>query len=143
MKIVLDTNILVSALMSQNGSSNKILVWLFENPKKINIVSNTLISEFSDVLNRKENINKFNNLTKQDIESFLDDICLISHHQNINFLWRPFLKDIKDDMILEVAFNGNADYIITNNIKDFDEVTDKFNIKVLTSAQFLKIIQKG
>ncbi len=142
MKIVLDTNIIVSALLSRNGSSNKILVWLFENEEKISVVSNTLISEYSDVLLREKNIKQYTNLSKKDIESFLDDICLISHHQNINFLWRPFLKDIKDDMVLEVAFNSNADFIVTNDIKDFRGIEENFNIRVVTSKKFLAILRK-
>ncbi len=138
MKIVLDTNVIVSALLSRKGSSNKVLVWLFENSEKINVVSNTLISEYSDVLLREKNIRQ----SKKDIESFLDDICLISHHQNINFLWRPFLKDIKDDMVLEVAFNSNADFIVTNDIKDFKNIEKSFDIKVVTSKEFLDILRK-
>ena len=140
MKIVLDTNIILSALFSKNGSSNKVLIWLFKNQEKINVISNTLLSEYCDVLLREENLKQYSNLSKMDIELFLDDICLISHHQNINFLWRPFLKDIKDDMVLEVAFNANANFIVTNNIKDFKNIEKNFNIKVVTSKEFLKII---
>ncbi|GGD40332.1 PIN domain-containing protein [Malaciobacter pacificus] len=140
MKIVLDTNVLVSALFSQNGSSNKVLIWLFENSKKVNVISNTLVSEYTDVLLREENLKQYANLSKADIEMFLDDICLISYHQNINFLWRPFLKDIKDDMVLEVAFNSSANYIVTNNTKDFKNVEKNFNIKVVTTKEFLEII---
>lgn len=141
MKIVLDTKVILSALFSKNGSSNKVLIWLFENQEKINVISNTLLSEYTDVLLRDENLKQYANLTKIDIELFLDDICLISHHQNINFLWRPFLKDVKDDMVLEVAFNANVDFIVTNNIKDFKNIEKNFGIKVVTSKEFLKIIE--
>jgi len=34
MKIVIDTNIILSALFSNKGASNKLLVWLFENKKR-------------------------------------------------------------------------------------------------------------
>ncbi len=55
----------------------------------------------------------------------------------INFLWRPFLRDSNDDMVLEVAFNGKADYIVTYNIKDFKGVKENFNIEVVTPKEFL------
>ncbi len=55
----------------------------------------------------EKNIKLFNELTKNDVLSFIDDICLISYQQNIHFLWRPFLKDKNDDMVLEVAVNGS------------------------------------
>lgn len=141
MKIVIDTNILVSALFSQNGASNKVLVWLFEESKKYNVISNTLLTEYSDVLTRDENLKAFENFSKKDIEMFLDDLCLISFHQKINFLWRPFLKDVKDDMVLEVAFNANADFIVSNNKKDFATVEESFNIKVVNAKEFLQIIK--
>jgi len=70
----------------------------------------------------------------------LDDICLISHHQKIYFLWRPFLKDSNDDMVLEVAANAKAKAIITFNPKDFKGVKEKFNIEILTPKEFLKNI---
>lgn len=142
MKIVIDTNVILSALFSKNGSSNKVLIWLFENQEKVNVISNTLLSEYNDVLLRKKNFEKYESLSKKDIESFLDDLCLISHHQNINFLWRPFLKDMKDDMVLEVAFNASAKFIVTNNMKDFKNVYENFNIKVLSSREFLEYIRE-
>ena len=140
MKIVIDTNIVLSALFSKKGASNRLMVWLFNQKKKYNVVSNTLVTEFEDVLTRDQNIKKFNNLKKEDILSFIDDICLISYHQDIHFLWRPFLKDSNDDMILEVAVNANAKAIITFNPKDFKGIKERFGIDVLTPQEYLKKI---
>ncbi|QOP46781.1 putative toxin-antitoxin system toxin component, PIN family [Sulfurimonas paralvinellae] len=139
MKIVIDTNVVLAALMAKKGISNKFMIWLFENPEKINVVSNTLVTEFEDVLLREKNRKLYEHFSKDDLHSFIDDICLISHHQKINFLWRPFLKDIKDDMVLETAFNAGSEYIITYNTKDFVGVEDKFSIKIITPKEFLKI----
>jgi putative PIN family toxin of toxin-antitoxin system len=126
--------------MSRDGVSNKLMVWLFTNKKKINVVSNTLVTEYEDVLLRAKNKKFYEQFSDEDIKSFIDDICHISHHQKINFLWRPFLKDIKDDMVLETAFNGACDYIVTYNTKDFSGVFEKFNIKVAKPKEFLKDI---
>ena len=98
------------------------------------------MTEYEDVLTRDQNIKKFNNLKKEDILSFIDDICLISYHQDIHFLWRPFLKDSNDDMVLEVAVNANAKAIITFNPKDFKGVKERFGIDVLTPQEYLKKI---
>jgi putative PIN family toxin of toxin-antitoxin system len=140
MKIVLDTNIVLSALFSSKGASHMLLTWLFRSPNKYNVVSNALVTEYEDVLTRDQNIKKFNNLKKEDILSFIDDICLISYHQDIHFLWRPFLKDSNDDMILEVAVNANAKAIITFNPKDFKGIKERFGIDVLTPQEYLKKI---
>ena len=40
-------------------------------------------------------------------------------------------------MVLEVAFNSRADYIITHNIKDFKGVKENFNIEIVTPKEFL------
>ena len=140
MKIVIDTNVFLSALFSGKGASNKLLIWLFTQEKKYNVISNTLVTEYEDVLTRDKNMKQYNDLSKVDIEKFLDDVCFISHHQKIYFLWRPFLRDRNDDMVLEVAANANARAIITFNPKDFNGVEEKFNILILTPKQFLEKI---
>jgi putative PIN family toxin of toxin-antitoxin system len=140
MKIVLDTDIVLSALLSRRGASHRLMTWLFESPKKYDVVSNTLVTGFEDILTRDENIKQFNHLTKEDVLGFIDDICLISHHQDIHFLWRPFLKDVNDDMVLEVAVNANAKAIITFNPKDFKGVKEQFGIEIMTPQAYLKKI---
>jgi len=142
MRIVIDTNVLMSALYSKRGASYMLLKWLIKkyNQKlKVNVISVTLVLEYEDVLTREENLEMFLPLQKGDIIRFIDSICKLSYHQEINFLWRPYLKDPKDDMVLEVAFNGNCNYIVTHNIKDFKGI-EKFNIKAVTPKDFLKIV---
>ncbi len=144
MKIIIDTNIFLSSLLSSKGASYKLLWWIIEQykykDKKYNVISNTLLTELEDVLSRDKNISNYTDFNKMDLDKFISAICKISFHQKINFLWRPFLKDIKDDMVLEVAFNAKAKYIITYNDKDFRGVEKSFNIKILTPKDFLKII---
>ncbi len=139
MKIVVDTNVVLAALMSRDGVSNRFMIWMFEHPKKINVVSNPLVTEFEAVLLRERNRQYYKQFSKEELQSFVDDICLVSHHQRISFLWRPFLKDIKDDMVLETAVNAGCEYIITYNVRDFSGVEEKFSIKIVTPKQFLKI----
>ena len=138
MKIVLDTNVILSALYSNQGASHKLLVWLFESKKKYSVISNTLVLEYTDVLTRTKNMAHYSHLDKEEIERFLDDICTISYHQKIYFLWRPFLKDSNDDMVLEVAVNSGSKAIVTFNPKDFRGVKEKFNIDIITPKTFLQ-----
>ncbi|ADR33959.1 hypothetical protein Sulku_1296 [Sulfuricurvum kujiense DSM 16994] len=140
MKIVLDTNIIVAALMSRNGIANALLIRLFEMDQKINVVSNPLILEMEAVLKRNENKVSCGNLDDGTIDLFIDDLCLISHHQKINFLWRPFLHDPQDDMVLETAFNSQAEIIVTYNLKDFTEVEKYFGIKIMTPKELYPLL---
>ncbi len=142
MNIVIDTNVILSALYSKKGASFKLLKWLFRYNQQVNVVSIPLITEFEDVLTRPEHRDRYHQLTIQDINLFIDDICNVSKHQKIFYLWRPFLSDVKDDMVLETAFNGNADYIVTHNIKDFRNVYESFSIQPVTPKLFLEIISE-
>ena len=57
-------------------------------------------------------------------------------HYKIYYLWRPFLRDPKDDMVLELAVASNANSIITYNRADF-KGADHFGIKVITPKDLL------
>ena len=78
-------------------------------------------------------------LTTEDIDDIIDYICSIANHRQIYFLWRPFLPDPKDDMILEVAVEAQCQYIISYNKRDFVNV-ELFGIEVLSPVEFLKLI---
>lgn len=142
MKFVIDTNVVLSALFSKNGASHQLLHWLFQQEQRMNVVSIPLVLEYEDVLTRAENLKRYPHFTKNEIGLFIDDICAVSRHQNIYYLWRPFLSDPKDDMVLETAFNSNADYIITHNVRDFRNVPETFAIQPISPGNFWQLKEK-
>lgn len=142
MKFVIDTNVVLSALFSKNGASHQLLHWLFQQEQRMNVVSIPLVLEYEDVLTRAENLKRYPHFTKNEIGLFIDDICAVSGHQNIYYLWRPFLSDPKDDMVLETAFNSNADYIITHNVRDFRNVPETFAIQPISPGNFWQLKEK-
>ena len=136
-QIVLDTNIIYSALRSRRGASYRLLS-LLDSPKfEINL-SVPMVIEYEDVLLRKIHTLNFN---ESQIDQFLDYLCLVGNWHEVYFLWRPILKDPEDDMILELAVRANCKYIVTYNNADFQGV-DKFDIKLATAKEFLQIIQE-
>jgi putative PIN family toxin of toxin-antitoxin system len=134
-QVVLDTNVLVSALRSNRGASFKLLSLIDSNRFVLNM-SVTLLFEYEDVLNRK---NSGISLGKVDIDNVLDYLCKKSNKREIYFLWRPYLKDPKDDFLLELAVESQCDFIITYNQKDFTGI-DKFGIRAITPKEFLELI---
>ena len=136
MHVVIDTNVLLSALKSTRGASYELISQL---PSKYfqPVLSVPLYSEYQDVLTRQHLLADISN---EDILGFLRYICHISHRQEIFFLWRPWLKDAKDDMVLELAVASNCKYIVTYNLNDFKNI-DKFAIEAITPAQFLKHLE--
>ena len=75
-----------------------------------------------------------------DILDFVDEILQQAQRQNIYFLWRPWLKDEKDDMILELAIASHEDYIVTFNLKDFRSI-ELFGIEAITPKDFLNLVR--
>jgi len=136
-RVVIDSNVIYSGLLSQKGSSFKLLKLIPDNAFTV-AVSVPLILEYESVL--VKNPGKLN-LNKKDINDFLDYICAVAEDTRIFYLWRPLLKDPYDDHILEVAVSSNSKYIITYNIKDFVEARS-FGIKVISPDVFLTEILK-
>ena len=75
----------------------------------------------------------------EDIDSVIDYICKVAHHHEVYYLWRPFLKDPADDMVLELAVTAGCDCIVSYNKRDFEGI-EEFGIEVLTAREFLEMI---
>ncbi len=134
-QIVMDTSVFVAALRSRRGASYKLLA-LIDSGKFVANVSVPLVLEYEDAAKRL--IGQIT-LTARDIDHILDYICVVARHHVIFYLWRPFLKDPKDDMVLELAVSARCDFIVTYNQRDFEGV-EQFGISVLTAKEFLQKI---
>jgi predicted nucleic acid-binding protein len=69
----------------------------------------------------------------------LDFHCKVATHHQIFFLWRPYLSDPSDDMILELAVAAGCNFIVTYNIRDFVRV-EGFALQAIAPATFLRHI---
>jgi predicted nucleic acid-binding protein len=95
-----------------------------------------LVLEYQEVLLR-ELSNLY--LSATDIDDFIEFHCSVAIKHQIFFLWRPYLPDPKDDMVLELAVTARCDRIITYNRRDFVGV-EKFGIRAIPPADFLREI---
>ena len=132
-KIVLDTCVLISALRSKRGASYR-LVRLIGKGLFQTCVSVPLVFEYESVAKRMA---RSIGLRYSDIDDIVDYICRVSDRRQIFYLWRPFLRDPMDDMILELAVESDADLIVTYNLRDFQGV-DKFGLRAIPPIQFLR-----
>jgi len=137
LRVVFDTNVLAAALRSKSGASFQLISLLFANKFKI-AISLPLYMEYLDVL--LPPTVKPAGVSDADILDFVDEILQQAQTQNIYFLWRPWLKDEKDDMILELAIASQADYIVTFNLKDFRNI-ELFGIETITPKNFLNLVR--
>jgi len=134
-KVVIDTNVILSALLSKKGASYKLLMLTGSDKFQI-VLSVPLVLEYEEVVVR--NVEK-TELSIDEIGDIIDYLCSISEHKEIYYLWRPFLKDPDDDMLLELAVSAGCNIIVTYNKNDFKGV-DKFGIQVMTAKEFIEEI---
>lgn len=119
MNVVIDTNILVSAIMSRDNACRKILRYAFSGDM-VPLVGTALFLEYEDVLSRDDIFSKRCPLDRERRLDFLDDVLSVAQWVDIHYLWRPNLRDEGDNHILELAVAGQARYVISQNIKDFN-----------------------
>ena len=132
-KIVIDTNVIVSALRSNKGASYKLLKLIGNTDKFEMNISVNLFFEYEAISNIHTSISPIE----------LDELMLYlyknSKKHNIFTIIRPFLIDSKDDFIIELAVQSKSDFIVTYNKKHFMNI-EQFGIKALTAKEFLEII---
>lgn len=131
-KIVLDTNVLVAGLRSRQGASFQLLSRLRSGQFELHLTV-PLVMEYEDVLHRPGLLS----LPVAAIDAVLDMVCAVASKQEVHFLWRPQLRDPKDELVLEAAVNASADFLITHNLRDF-AASRKFAVQLVTPGQFLK-----
>jgi len=95
--------------------------------------------EWQEVLTRPEHLQP--GITAEDALRFLRFLAGQAHLQEIHFLWRPFLQDADDDMVLELAFAAGCRHIVTHNVKDFHG-SEQLGVTAITPRAFLNLMQK-
>jgi putative PIN family toxin of toxin-antitoxin system len=132
MRVVLDTNVLVSGLRSKRGTSHRLLR-LLGRGKFTTCVSVPLVVEYEKALLDPDSGVPFG---RRGVEQFIHYVCTVSDRRKVYFLWRPFLRDAKDDMLLELAVAGRCRYVVTFNVRDFKGV-EQFGMEAITPKDFL------
>jgi putative PIN family toxin of toxin-antitoxin system len=134
-QIVIDTNVVLAAQRSTRGASAKLMSLIGAGLFEIH-VSVPLVLEYEEVLLRQR---ASLGLTHEDVTHLVDALCALAHHQEIHFLWRPYLRDAGDELVLELAVAAGCDYIVTYNKSDFGG-TERFGIDVINPKTLLERI---
>ena len=136
-RIVVDTNVLVSAILSADGAAREAVRRCLTGRARP-LVGNALFLEYEDVLSR-EALFAAAPVGPQDRAALLDAFLSVCDWVDIAFVWRPNLRDEADNHLVELAVAGNAEWIVTGNARDFrsgDLVFDGF--RVASPADWLK-----
>lgn len=135
MLVILDTNVLVAAIRSRRGASFQVVSRI--GTVAFNLaVSVPLVLEYESALLRHVAATE---LVEDDVLAIVDYICLVARRQPIFLLWRPLLRDPKDDMIAEAAIAAGCDAVVTHNRSDFEELA-QFGVRMLGPGEFLREI---
>jgi uncharacterized protein len=128
MRIVIDTNILISAVL-RDRTPEAILLFIIESPDWQWIASSSIVDEYIGVLSRP----KFK-LPKDILEQwqvvFDNSITIVVPTEALEFS-----RDPKDAKFLDCAIQGEADYFITGD-RDFSEAPESVRNIILSVNQF-------
>lgn len=136
-KIVVDTSVFISALISSQGSSRELIRRCLKGEYKP-LMGNALFSEYESIIYREEIIAKCP-LTSDEIYALIASLMSVSQWISIYYLWRPNLKDEADNHLIELAIAGNAEIIATHNVKDFQNAELLFpNLSILKPEAIIR-----
>jgi len=140
MRIALDTNVLVSAFISKRGHPARLLDILLTFPEIQLISSTPILGELRDVLSRNEVKERFHYLAR-DIKSFARAVQNVSVRVKIMSNFKVVVDDPKDDVVLNTAHDGKADYVVSGDhhlrgLRSFK------GIKIVSPNQMMRIIMR-
>jgi len=113
-RVVIDANVIISGLRSRKGASFRILEMIGSAQFEITL-SVPLALEHEEVAKRQS------------------EGLGLTH---IHFLWRPVLRGIEDDHVLELAVEAGCALIVTHNVRDFAG-SEAFGITAIRPGEFL------
>ncbi|MEE3715809.1 putative toxin-antitoxin system toxin component, PIN family [Tumidithrix elongata RA019] len=132
-RYVFDTNVIISALLFENGKPAQALRYALANGEVL--LSLDLLEELNEVLGR-ERFNRY--VTSEEREEFLEALVergvLIEIVENVQEC-----RDPKDDKVLDLALSGKAQYIISGD-KDLLVLHPFRDVMVVTAEAFLQQI---
>jgi uncharacterized protein len=131
LRLVIDTNILVSAALKPDGLQRTVLVMAITKPARL-YVTNAILTEYREVLTRPEF--KIRRGLRQQL------LQLVRNHAQLVKSARVMqvANDPDDDKFLECADAARADYVITGNQRHFPKYWKR--TKVITSREFVSIV---
>lgn len=139
-RIVIDTNILVSAILTPEGNPAKILKLVLEGKLNL-IISPAILEETRQVFNypKLAKLMEKNNITRQEVYGFLDKMSRVALITPGKLEINAIPEDPADNKIIACALEGDADFIISGD-HHLTDLKIFQGIKIIDPAAFLKIV---
>ena len=136
--VVLDTNVLDSALRSNRGASFEVVRQIGQGAPEVHLSVPLALEYEAVLLRRREALG----LSAEEVAGFVDYVCSVAHPHDIHYLWRPLLRDPGDEMVAELAVTAGADHVVTHNVRDFGPLAERFGVAVTTPGAFLRLLRE-
>jgi len=131
-KIVFDTNILISSTLWDGSVSQKLLFKLIEQDAVI-FSSTEILEEYQEIL--KRDFNYSNEEVADIMKKVLQFITLVNPCIKVNVI----KEDADDNKIIECALEGKADYILSYD-KHLLSLKEYQEIKIIRPEEFIGLI---
>lgn len=138
MRVVLDTDVMVAAVRSAEGTSRRLLRAALDGRFET-VVSSPLLLEYEAVLKRPEHLLAAS-ASSRDIDTILNALVTVGISVTRNFSWRPQMQDPNDEMVLETAIGGFVNLIATFNLRHFRLPAARFGIWTVRPYQAVRLI---
>jgi putative PIN family toxin of toxin-antitoxin system len=136
-RIVVDTSVFISALIGATGPSREVIRRSLQK-QFCPLMGTALFCEYESVIQRESILAKCP-LSQAEISALTQAFMSVCDWINVFYLWRPNLRDEGDNHVLELAIAGNADILVTNNLKDFRNAELSFpRLKILSPAELIR-----
>ena len=140
LRCVLDTDVVIAAMRSRTGASAAIILAALDTPYLKLLASVPLVLEYEAKCLMPKHQDAAG-VDEQQTQRFLTSVIDLMEPVTMDYRWRPQLRDPGDEMVLETAINGQADLLITFNLRDYGDAPQKFGIQALRPADALKRIR--
>lgn len=134
-RLVIDTNVVFSALLSAKGASAELLRRVLQRHVGI-ALSMSVLLEYEEVLLSPSKL-QLTGKTGHEVQNLLKSLAAVALPAPRRWSYRPMLSDPDDEIILEAAIGGGATDIVTFNSSDFT-LPPWFGIMVVTPADVLR-----
>lgn len=135
LRVVIDTNHIMSAILSSKGASAKLIDWMTKDENYfVLLISEPIWKEYSTVAEwlipearqseKKRIMNVLYNQAEKIEPEFQLNVC----------------SDESDNRFLECAVSGSAEYLVTKNIRDFPPKKYQ-DVKIVRISKFLKVLE--
>ena len=139
LKIVLDSNVFVSALINPRGKPAQILNYVFESKVRL-FTSPSIIEELERVLSYPKLV-KRHGLEKQELKKFVSDLLSILSLVEGKKAIEVIAEDPADNNYLSCVVDAKADFIVSGDIHLLN-LREYEGIQIITPAQFLEMLEK-